>query len=59
MSRSITSLNPDTVELTGWLRNGAALDEIPGINGWTSPRLGVQFQLTDDDLVILSPNEAS
>jgi len=48
--------NPDTVELTGWLRNGAALDEIPGINGWTSPRLGVQFQLTDDDLVILSPN---
>ncbi len=48
--------NPDAVELTGWIRRGSSFEEIPGINGWTSPRLGVQFQLTDEDLVILGPD---
>src|ERR1017187_482129 len=49
-------INPDAVALTGWLRSGATLEEIPGINGWKSPRLGGQFHLSDDDLVILGPD---
>jgi Uma2 family endonuclease len=48
--------NPDDVKLTGWLRSGTFLNEIAAINGWTSPKLRVQFHLNDDDLVILGPD---
>ena len=29
---------------------------IEAINGWTSPRLGVQFRLSEDELKILRPD---
>lgn len=48
--------DPDTVELTGLLRSGEWLTEIESINGWASPRLGIQFQLTADILEIYRPD---
>jgi len=47
---------PDTVELTGFLRSGEWLTEIESINGWMSPRLGIQFQLLEDTLEIYRPD---
>lgn len=48
--------DPDTIVLSGWLRGSAGLEQIAEINGWSSPRLGIQFRLTDDDLSILGPD---
>lgn len=48
--------DPDTNELTGWLRSGAQLREIPQINSWVSPRLGIRFELGTDDLAIFRPD---
>lgn len=48
--------NPDTVELTGFLRSGEWLTKIEAINGWVSPRLGIQFQLLTDTLEIYHSN---
>ncbi|WP_026098321.1 Uma2 family endonuclease [Kamptonema formosum] len=48
--------DPDTVELTGWLRNGNNLEEIEQINGWVSPRLGIRFVLKEDTLEIYRPD---
>ncbi|MEX0817986.1 MAG: Uma2 family endonuclease [Pirellulaceae bacterium] len=42
--------DPDRNELEGWIRRGEALEEIPELNGWVSPRLGIRFELTADDL---------
>lgn len=36
--------DPDTDELSGWQRRGAALEDIPSMAGWVSPRLGVRFE---------------
>ena len=44
--------DPDTVELTGLLRNDNNLEEIEQINGWVSPRLGIRFVLKEDTLEI-------
>ena len=41
--------DPNEVELFGWIRRGAALEEIAEIKGWTSPRLGVPLDLTEED----------
>ena len=48
--------DPDNVVLTGWLRDGDELKEIAEMNGWTSPRLGVRFELSDEDLAIVRPD---
>jgi Uma2 family endonuclease len=48
--------DPDTVELTGWLRSGNWLEEIEQINGWVSPRLGIRFELKEDTLEIYHPD---
>jgi len=48
--------NPDEVDLFGWLRRGEVLEEIVEIKGWTSPRLGVRFDLTDETLEIIGPD---
>jgi Uma2 family endonuclease len=48
--------DPDSTELIGWLRSGKELDVIEEMNGWVSPRLGVRFHLTSDNLEILSPS---
>ncbi|MBD2138155.1 Uma2 family endonuclease [Anabaena sp. FACHB-1237] len=49
--------NPDTGELNGLLRSHEGLSEIEEINGWISPRLGILFQLTSDNLEIYYPDD--
>jgi Uma2 family endonuclease len=48
-------LDPYDVALEGWLREGRRLVEIEDINGFRSPRLGIRFQLTGENLVITGP----
>ena len=36
--------DPDEGALQGWLRIDGRLQEIPDLQGWTSPRLGIRFQ---------------
>ncbi len=47
---------PDLVDLTGWQRRNSRLELIDPIAGWVSPRLGVQFQLSEDQLEIYRPD---
>jgi Uma2 family endonuclease len=48
--------DPDTNELSGWRRVGAELEEVPDMNGWSSPLLGVKFDLSGPELVIYLPD---
>jgi Uma2 family endonuclease len=48
--------DPDSGELSGWLRSGAALEEIPEMAGWVSPRLGIRFEPGGGDLRIYGPD---
>lgn len=48
--------DPDTGELTGWLRSGDELAEIEQMIGWVSPRLNIRFELSDDELQIYRPD---
>ncbi|NJK62276.1 MAG: Uma2 family endonuclease [Synechococcaceae cyanobacterium SM2_3_1] len=36
--------DPDDLILAGWLRRGEKLQPIPDMQGWGSPRLGIQFK---------------
>jgi Uma2 family endonuclease len=47
--------DPDEVDLIGWLRSREDFDVIEEMNGWVSPRLGIRFQLTSDNLEIFAP----
>ena len=46
--------DPDRIDLAGWQREEGALTFIEGINGWTSPRLGIRLTVDDGDLAIYS-----
>jgi membrane protein involved in colicin uptake len=46
-----------STEFTGSQRVGDRLEEIPEINGWVSPRLGIRFQLTSETLEIYRPDD--
>jgi Uma2 family endonuclease len=48
--------DPDKIWLRGWLRSGEALEPIPAMDGWVSPRLGIRFDLSGDELRILGPD---
>jgi Uma2 family endonuclease len=48
--------NPDTIELTGFIREGEWFEAIEEINNWVSPRLGIRFELTSDNLEIYYPD---
>jgi len=48
--------DPHKIELEGWIRRGNSLAEIPQADGWTSPRLGVRFDLSSGDLQVFEPN---
>ncbi len=48
--------DPAVGELSGWIRRDAALDEIQEMRGWTSPRLGVRFELEGGELQLFFPN---
>ncbi len=48
--------DPDTQRLDGWLRQRDELQEIDHIDGWKSPRLGVRFDLSEEELQIIRPD---
>jgi len=48
--------DPDTQQLEGWLRTDGRLQGIEHIDGWTSPRLGIRFDLSSGELRILRPD---
>jgi Uma2 family endonuclease len=48
--------DPDNGRLQGWLRQGGRLVEIARMRGWTSPRLGVHFELKGMDLYLTGPD---
>ncbi|MFP4124237.1 Uma2 family endonuclease [Coleofasciculus sp.] len=48
--------DPDRIELTGLVRSVDWLDPIEEVNGWTSPRLGIRFELTSETLKIYRPD---
>jgi Uma2 family endonuclease len=47
--------DPDRVRLRGWIREGGEPREIVPMSGWSSPRLGIRFELADD-LTIYGPD---
>ncbi|NJK81594.1 MAG: Uma2 family endonuclease [Chloroflexaceae bacterium] len=48
--------DPEGGTFDGWLRSEHRLQPIAAIAGWTSPRLGVRFELDQADLLILRPD---
>jgi hypothetical protein len=48
--------DPDHIVLEGWRRTGDGLDEIPRMHGWTSPLLGIRFDLSGSELTIYGPD---
>jgi Uma2 family endonuclease len=48
--------DPDRIELSGWLRRDGYLDVIEPMEDWTSPRLGIRFDLSGEELQIYHPN---
>jgi Uma2 family endonuclease len=48
--------DPDTGELSGWLRSNGQLQEISEMHGWISPRLKIQFQLLEGQLSLYGPD---
>ncbi len=49
-------LDPDNDELLGWQREGGRLREIPAMEGWTSPRLGIRFERVEDEWALIRPD---
>jgi Uma2 family endonuclease len=49
-------INPDPSWVDGWRRVDGVLAEIPEMNGWVSPRLGVRFELRDYQLFLIGPD---
>ena len=48
--------DPDRIRLQGWLRSDGRLRQIERMSGWVSPRLGIRFELEDEDLAIFGPD---
>jgi len=44
--------DPDRIDLSGWIRRGDDLVALDQADGWTSPRLGVRFDLSSGDLQV-------
>ncbi|MEG4282000.1 Uma2 family endonuclease [Microcoleus sp. A006_D1] len=51
--------DPQTLELTGWQRSDEELEAIAQMDGWTSPRLGVRFGLSESGLEMFGPSGES
>jgi len=47
--------DPESFELDGWKRTGEKLEEILEMNGWVSPRLGVRFDRSQGELILIDP----
>lgn len=48
--------NPHNGEFSGWLRLSNRLQSIAEPQGWTSPRLGVRFDIDEEALFLTLPN---
>jgi Uma2 family endonuclease len=48
--------DPDRGSLDGWIRRNGRLEDIPEMEGWVSPRLGIRFSLNGMDLVLYRPD---
>ena len=48
--------DPERVRLTGYLRGPSGLEEIDEMHGWVSPRLGIRFDMSGEELVVYAPN---
>ena len=48
--------DPDSGDLSGWLRSGESLTVIDEMEGWVSPRTQVRFAVEDDILVLYRPD---
>ncbi|MCE9531758.1 MAG: Uma2 family endonuclease [Planctomycetes bacterium] len=48
--------DPDRFQLEGYSRLNGILTEIPEMDGWVSPLLGIRFDMSGDDLVIFRPD---
>lgn len=48
--------DPDTHQLRGWLRGEDGLDIILAMADWVSPRLGIRYDLSGEELQIYRPD---
>lgn len=50
--------DPDKVDLSGWVRSSTSreLEVVDPIDNWVSPRLGIRFDLSGEELQIFSPS---
>ena len=48
--------DPDSGDLSGWLRSEQTLDVIDEMQGWVSPRTQVRFSVEDGALIIYRPD---
>jgi Uma2 family endonuclease len=48
--------DPDRIDFAGWMRTGDRLESIEEITNWSSPLLGIRFQLEADELEIYRPD---
>ncbi|MBP0019233.1 MAG: Uma2 family endonuclease [Cyanobacteria bacterium SBLK] len=48
--------DPKKNRLQGWLRRGEKLEEIAMMEGWRSPRLGIKFSTSEENLQLFYPN---
>jgi len=48
--------DPDKVTLKGWIRSNKTLKKIDKMDGWTSPMLGVRFEISNNDLMMFDSN---
>jgi hypothetical protein len=48
--------DPDDNELVGWRREAGQWQRIDEVHGWTSPLLGVRFELTTEMLIMYRPD---
>jgi len=48
--------DPEYIELAGYLRGQGRLEPIAEMNGWTSPRLGIRFDMSGPELMVYGPD---
>jgi Uma2 family endonuclease len=48
--------DPDRGTLDGWIRRDGRLEDVPDMEGWISPRLGIRFALEGLDLALYRPD---
>ncbi len=48
--------DPEASDLSGWQRQEGRLRAIADIDGWVSPRLGIRFDLSGEELAVFYPD---